>query len=231
MAGQGEGSLAVEPDGRATRWDEHKSERRELILDAAIAAVSEGGAEVGVQHIAERAGLPRSVVYRIFRDREDLDEQIRSRIVDQLMMDLAPALTPRGTLQHWVTRAVETYLGWVIEFPRLHQFLGSGSASRRTTGSRVVTGTKTAIAAQLAEFMKDTLRRVEADSGVSEPLAFGLIGLVDGSVNRWVSNPSPSMSSTQLGEFLADSIWQVLCSTLASEGLNITSETTLDDLG
>lgn len=224
-------SVVVEADGRATRWDGHKAERRELILDAAIEAVSDEGAQVGVQHIAALAGLPRSVVYRIFRDREDLDEQIRARIVERLMTELSPALTPRGTLQEWVNGAVKTYLGWVMEFPRLHQFLGSGSASRRTTGSRVVTGTKTAIAAQLAEFMKDTLRDSGADPSVAEPLAFGLIGLVDGSVNRWVSNPDAAVSSTQLGAFLADAIWQVLCSALAREGLSITSETALDALG
>ncbi|HMY09116.1 MAG: hypothetical protein U0R21_10380 [Nocardioidaceae bacterium] len=58
----------------------------------------------------------------------------------------------------------------------------------RTTDSRVVTGTKTAIAVQ-------------------------------GSVNRWVNTPDPLITSEQLGDFLAESLWQVLQSTMAATGV------------
>lgn len=218
------------PDGRATRWDGHKAERRDLIIDAAIEAIGERGGDVPVGEIAERAGMPRSVVYRIFADRGDLDENIRARIVSSLMADLAPALTPQGTVRDAINKAVETYLGWIIRFPKLHQFLGTGSASRRTTGSRVVTGTKTAIAVQVTELIAGALRSSDSDPAIAETLAFGMVGLVDGSVNRWVNSTDKSVSSAVLGEFLADSIWQLLRATLATGGVMITPETVLSDL-
>src|SRR5690606_25592449 len=111
-------------DGRSTRWDQHKAERREKILAAAIDLIEREGDAAGVQAIATSAGVPRSVVYRIFTDRADLDEQIRVRITEHLMLELAPALEPRGTVRGGIDHAVATYVGWVREHPRLHAFLG-----------------------------------------------------------------------------------------------------------
>ena len=70
------------PDGRQARWDKHNQERRQVILDAAIAVVEAGepGAEFHVQQIADRAGLSRTVVYRHFADRADLDQAIQAEM-------------------------------------------------------------------------------------------------------------------------------------------------------
>lgn len=69
------------------------------MLAAAVDAIEQDGPDVGVQRIAELAGLPRSVVYRHFTNRSDLDERIRQRVVDLLMAELAPTLRPGGTVQ------------------------------------------------------------------------------------------------------------------------------------
>lgn len=218
------------PDGRATRWEGHRAERRDLIIESAIEAISERGGDVAVGEIAERAAIPRSVIYRIFKDREDLDENIRARIVEDLMTELAPALAPQGTVRDAIDKAVETYLRWIITFPRLHRFLGTGSTSRPTTGSRVVTGTKTAIAVQVTELIAAALRASDSDPAIAETLAFGMVGLVDGSVNRWVSAEEKSVSSETLGAFLADAIWHLLRATAESGGVSIQPDTLLSEL-
>ncbi|MFC7446707.1 TetR/AcrR family transcriptional regulator [Rhodococcus daqingensis] len=218
------------PDGRATRWDDHKADRRDRILEAAIDAINEGGSDVGVKQIAERAGVPRSVVYRIFKDRGDLDEQLRARIIERLMVHVTPALTPAGTIEAAIGSAVDNYLRWIVEAPRLHQFLGTGSPSHRTIGSRVVTGTKTAIAVQLTELLESVLRSLRKDTDLAETLAFGLIGLVDVSVNRWLSNPQSGLSVEQLADFLSVSIWQVLDGNLRRIGVTLDPSTPLSDL-
>ncbi|GAF49376.1 TetR family transcriptional regulator [Rhodococcus wratislaviensis] len=225
-----ETAASPQGDGRATRWEDHKAERRSRILEAAMDAINEDGPDVGVQQIANRADVPRSVVYRIFADRGDLDEQLRGRIIERLMADLAPTLTPEGTVGEAIARAVETYLRWIVEYPRLHQFLGTGSPSRRTTGSRVVTGTKTAIALQLSGLIATVLDTVAGNSDLAESLAFGLVGLVDASVNRWLSNPQPALGSDELAEFLEVSIWQVLHGNLARIGVTIDPSTPVSEL-
>ncbi|MFF1942363.1 TetR/AcrR family transcriptional regulator [Rhodococcus qingshengii] len=221
---------SAQPDGRSTRWNDHKEQRKARILDAALDAVNEGGADVGVQQIAERADVPRSVVYRIFKDRADLDEQLRVRILEMMMTDLTPTLTPQGTVGEAISRAVETYLQWIVKYPRLHHFLGKGSPSTRATGSKVVTGTKTAIAVQLGNLLGTILTSRGKPSKMAEPLAFGVIGLVDVSVNRWLSQPGSDVTSAELAEFLERSIWQVLDGNLRSIGVDITLSTPIAEL-
>ncbi|TSE01453.1 TetR/AcrR family transcriptional regulator [Skermania sp. ID1734] len=217
-------------DGRTVRWDEHKAQRRDLILTAAVQAVRDSGGQVGVQEIAERAGLPRSVVYRLFEDRKDLDEQLRVRILNDLMAQLAPTLTPHGTLPEAIGRSVDAYVGWIVANPRLHQFLGSGSASNPTRGSRVVYGTRTAIAVQVMGLFENLLRTRTEHVEIAEPLAFGLVGLVDASVNRWLNKSSNKVSPQQLSEFLRVSIWQVLDGNLRTLGIELDPDTQVAEL-
>ncbi|WP_024796109.1 TetR/AcrR family transcriptional regulator [Tomitella biformata] len=220
----------VEVDGRSTRWDDHKAQRRERILQAAIDTINESGSDIGVLQIAERAEVPRSVVYRHFKDRGDLDEAIRARIIDKLMANLAPALTPTGNIAQAIDQAVDTYLDWIVASPKLHQFLGTGSASRRTTGSRVVTGTKTAIAVQLTGLFELMLTSLGHDSVLAESLAFGVIGLVDVSVNRWLAHANSQLPLDKLRGFLAVSIWQVLDGNLRQLGTTLSPQTLISDL-
>ncbi|WP_420879384.1 TetR/AcrR family transcriptional regulator [Rhodococcus sp. (in: high G+C Gram-positive bacteria)] len=217
-------------DGRATRWDDHKMQRRDRILEAALEAVEDGGTDIGVQQIAERAQVPRSVVYRIFADRGDLDEQIRLRIIDVMMTELGPVLTPHGTVREAIELAVDTYLRWIVAHPRLHAFLGKGAPSRKSVGSRAVTGTKTAIGVQLGELLTGILDRREVTSNLAEPLAFALVGLVDATVNRWLSQQDGAVSSDELARFLETSIWSVLDANLRALGVEIMPSTTVAEL-
>ncbi|QNG20378.1 TetR/AcrR family transcriptional regulator [Rhodococcus triatomae] len=193
-----------------------------------MGAIETEGPDVGVATVADRAGVPRSVVYRIFADRGDLDEQLRVRIIERLMEQLSPTLTPQGTIQEAIARAVSAYMRWIVEHPRLHQFLGTGSPSRRTTGSRVVTGTKTAIALHLTGLLEEVLVHLGGDGDAAEPLAFGIIGLVDVSVNRWITHPT--VDSPELSAFLEVSIWQVLYANLRRMGIDLDPATPISDL-
>ncbi|MGC0366848.1 AcrR family transcriptional regulator [Rhodococcus sp. 27YEA15] len=230
MTDTSESTREASPDGRSTRWNDHKEQRRARILDAALHTIDEDGADAGVQQIADRAGVPRSVVYRIFKDRADLDEQLRVRIIDVMMSELAPTLTPRGTVGEAISRAVDTYIRWIVKYPRLHHFLGRGSSSTRTTGSKVVTGTKTAIGVQLGNFMTAVLDRRGQPSKLADPLAFAIIGLVDVSVNRWLTQPDSEVSSTELADFLSLSIWQIIDGNLRNTGVEIARTTPVSEL-
>ncbi|WP_223162706.1 TetR/AcrR family transcriptional regulator [Nocardioides antri] len=218
-------------DGRSTRWDDHKAERRERILDAAIDLVARDGGAVAVRDIADAAQVPRSVVYRIFRDRDDLDEQLRTEIVVRLMDVMAPKLAPSGTVHEALTDAVTTYVDWVAGHPLLHQFLGTGSTKRRTTGSRVVTGTRTAIARHLTTLLQTAAAKTGADPTVAEPVAFGVVGLIDGAVNRWVhTDPAERAAVDVLASLLTESVWAVLQSQATGLGIRLTRRTRVSAL-
>ncbi|MEV0354927.1 TetR/AcrR family transcriptional regulator [Nocardia sp. NPDC050697] len=206
MAERPRGSESGAVDGRTRRWDDHKSARRDRILRAGLAAIRRDGPAVAVQEIATHAEVPRSVVYRIFKDREDLDEQLRARIVEELMGALAPVLEPADTLEVALPRAVDAYVGWVLENQRLHQFLALGSG--------VVTEARTAIAARVERALVLILRKRPDALPLADLMAFAITGLVDAAVTRWLADPHPALTAGQLSAFLQDAIGQVIAARL-----------------
>ncbi|MFE7598811.1 TetR/AcrR family transcriptional regulator [Streptomyces sp. NPDC057494] len=212
------------PDGRDTRWTGHRAERRDQVLTAALTVIGREGTAVSVAAIGAEAGMPRSVVYRIFRSREDLDEQIRARITDELMAALSPALDPKGTIRESIELGAATYVGWVALHPHLHRFLG--------TGSPAVTGTRTAIALRLALLLDTYAERFlddgPAPTGFNLNLAFGMVGLVDGVVNQWAACPEARSSLDDLTDFLSDALWGVLASATARVGVKLDPDQPID---
>lgn len=216
-------------DGRSTRWNAHKAQRQIDLIDAAVAAIEEEGPGIGVKQIAERMGLPRSVVYRHFKDRAELDELIRKRIIDLLMADFAPTLEPDGTVMTAIRRAVDAYLDWIGQHPRLHAFLGVGTPAPGD-GSGVVAGTKAAIAVQVGELFAALLKSLGKDISLAPSIAVGLVGFVDATVNNWLAGKRRELSSAQLAELLACSIWSVLDGNLRMLGVEIAPDQLMSDL-
>lgn len=216
-------------DGRTHRWTEHKAQRRDEVLDAAVAAIETVGVDVTVKQIAERLGLPRPVVYRHFDGRPDLDEQIRGRILEQLLAELLPTLRPDGTVRHAVQHAVGTYLHWVDRHPLLHRFLGTGSHHDGGVGSPALLGARNVVGSQLAELFAAVLRAFDADAALARPMAFGVMGLVDGAVNAWRGEPG-SLTAAQLERQLTLSLLALIDANARPLGIPITADTPVSAL-
>lgn len=198
--------MSQSTDRRAHRWTEHKARRQDEILDAAVAAIDAIGIDVTVQHIADWLGLPRPVVYRHFDGRADLDEQVRGRILRNLLAELLPTLRPDGTVEQAVRHAIGTYLRWVDKHPNLHHFLGTGPHHQHVPDSPVVADARNAISGQLAELFAAALRNYGADTAPARPMAFAVLGMVDGAVNGWRSARRTRLTSGRLAEHLTESL-------------------------
>lgn len=217
-------TTAPPADGRDTRWTDHRSQRREALLAAAIAVIDREGPAAGVATIATEAGIPRSVVYKLFRDRDDLDEQIRRRIIADVTDVLMPAMAPQGTARELVRKTVKTYVGWVRGHTDLHRFLAIGSASRPSHGSSAVAGGKLAFAHDLSALISAQGPRLLGDSlprGMADDLAFGLIGLTDNVVNNWLRAGRERSSAQDLVDFLTESACGVLVATARLAGTEL----------
>lgn len=75
--------------------------------------------------------------------------------------------------------------------------IARSDGSPRTTGSRVGTGTKSVIEVQVSDLITDALHAAKAD---------------------------PLITSEQLGDFLADSLWQVLLGAMAATGVEMSPD-------
>ncbi|MFD6287542.1 TetR/AcrR family transcriptional regulator [Streptomyces sp. NPDC060205] len=215
-------------DGRSTRWDDHKAQRQLDLVDAAVALIEDEGTRFKLQRLAERVGLPRSVLYRHFKDRATLDELIRRRVVESFMRGIEPTLTFDGTIEESVRRVVGAHLDWVAQHPRLYAYMGVGEHAMGD-GS-LVADTKAAIALMLSERFGDVLKALGVPEAPIRSVAIGIVGFVDTSVNQWVRDEQRELSEEELRAMLCRSVWAVLDATLRSLGVELSPQQRVADL-
>ncbi|MGF6887017.1 AcrR family transcriptional regulator [Nocardia sp. GAS34] len=215
-------------DGRSTRWDGHKERRRAEVLDAAVEVIEEFGVEVSVQQIADRLSLPRPVVYRHFDGRADLDEQIRRRILGMLLAEVMPTLRADGTVKDAVRGAIATYVGWIDRHPSLHRFL-EGHAPQGDP-SQALAGVRDRIGGRLAGLFALALTRSGIDPIRARPMAFGVIGFVDGVVTSWRADPATTLTTHQIEGILTESVLALFEGNAHSLGVLLTRSTPVADL-
>ncbi|NYV78947.1 TetR/AcrR family transcriptional regulator [Streptomyces sp. UH6] len=215
-------------DGRSTRWHKHKEQRQGELVDGAVALIEEEGAHFRMQRLAERMGLPRSVLYRHFKDRASLDESIRRRVVESFVQRMEPTLAFDGTIEESVHRVVGAHLDWVSQHPRLYAYMGV--AEHSMGDGSLVADTKTAIALMLGERFGDVLKALGVPRAPVRSVAVGIVGFVDTAVNQWMRDPEPEQSEEELRAMLCRSVWAVLDSTLRSLGLELSPQQRVSDL-
>ncbi|MBF4162215.1 TetR/AcrR family transcriptional regulator [Nocardioides acrostichi] len=218
-------------DGRQARWEQHNSERRRAIIDAAIAVVEahEPGAEVHVQQIADRAELSRTVVYRHFADRADLDRAVQAAIVDDLAAELLPAVTLDGTVVGIIERIVSTYVSWAVAHPALHRLAESDS------GADTLQRGLERIAHQVSEVISFAIDALglelsEDQSDAIDPLVFGLVGAVFGAVRRWLAREERRPSAPVFVSLVTDSVWFIIHGHARGLGLDLDRDQSVQEL-
>lgn len=212
-------------DGRQARWRQHNSERRRQIIDAAIAVVEDGepGAEVHVAQIAERAGLNRSVVYRHFADRADLDHAVQARILEDVWQLLVPAMALDATVPDVIRRVVGTYVRWAVDHPALHRLAdhertGDAPGPLEQGLERIAHQVREVIALGL------TVLGAEPEEHLDElldPLVHGVVGAVFSSVRNWLFQADRRLSPDMLIELVSQSVWFVVDGHARSFGVTI----------
>jgi AcrR family transcriptional regulator len=219
-------------DGRQARWDRHKEERRRQIIDAAIAVVEESapGSEVHVQQIAERAGLSRTVVYRHFEDRADLDRAVQTAVLDGFWAELMPKITLDGTVPDIIERVVGTYVRWAVAHPALHRLAdhdpaGSGPLEEgldRLAGliAQVVHLGAAALGGELSD----------EDRASLDPLAYGIVGGVFSSVRRWLRHPDPALDPDRLITLTSQTVWFGIDGHARRLGVEIDPDRSVEDI-
>jgi len=112
-----------EADGRRLRWTEHRAQRRQAFVIAGVAAVDEHGPSASAEQIAESAGVSRTVLYRYFRDRDDLVEKTFESAMTDLHDRVDVALETEGTFEVKLRAVLAAQIGFFQanrEFFRLY---------------------------------------------------------------------------------------------------------------
>lgn len=221
------------PDGRQSRWDQHKLERRALILDAAIELIEELGSadSFHVQQIAERAGLTRPVVYRHFTDRAELARAVQTRVLEMVRAELEPQVSLHGSIDEIILRIVETYVRWAASHPALHAMadldIGGGSSADLNVGLREIAEQISALIQLVVVLLGVELGEDEA--AALDPLCFGVVGQVFATVRSWLGRPDLNPEVEALARLLAKSVWFQIDGHARANGIVLDPTLRLDD--
>ncbi|MFT4083762.1 MAG: TetR/AcrR family transcriptional regulator [Nocardioides sp.] len=219
-------------DGRARRWQEHNDQRRRIVVDAAIELIEAEGPLVSLQAIGERAGLSRSVVYRHFADRRELDVAVQAQVLESLWEILLPSVQLEGTIRQTVERVIAAYVGWAVAHPQLHQLADADTVS---DGERPLQqgldmiseriGELVVLALSLSGIGPEVMQRAAAD-----PLIHGLVGMVFSTVRRWVHLGETYPSAEELIVSITDAVVVLFGARARSYGLTIDPDIPLEQV-
>lgn len=215
--------------GYQARWERHNSARKKMILQAAVALLEESppGADFSVQQIATRAGLAKSVVYRQFSDRDDLDRRIRSYLVEDFANTLDAKLNiSDGSIEEILDRTILTVAEWMSDHPRLHEFLRKGP-THDDASIDAVNSLKTRMAINARDIIGYITNSIDVDDSAFESLTLAVVTMVEGTLTQWVRDPDPALTRSQIVADLATYTWYMLDGAARSLGLVIDPKTDL----
>lgn len=213
-------------DKRASRWDAHRVTRRAELVDAAILAIREHGAGVGMDEVAARAGTSKTVVYRHFTTRTLLYVAVCARVADVLLGQIRAAMQRAERPRDQVAAGIDAYLRLIERDPQVYRFV----VHRPLVGRGDLTPDAGAVAAPVADPVADLvtvigdeaaaviaaqLRRSGGDTSAAVPWGHGVVGLVRGAADNWLVRPA-GMSREELAAHLTDLAWAGLSGIVTS---------------
>lgn len=176
-----------------------------------------------MQQIAEHAGLAKSVVYRQFSGRDDLDRRVRTAIGLQFTDTLDTALDVGfGSIGEILARAVSAVVGWFETHPRLHDFLRKGPAVGDPDDIDAVTSLATAISARTQTLVSSLAGVVGVvDEPAVDTMCFAIVTMTEATVTRWARDPAPAMDRAALVAAVAGYAWSILDAVARDHGLTL----------
>ncbi|MEO7423361.1 MAG: TetR/AcrR family transcriptional regulator [Ornithinibacter sp.] len=222
------------PDGRRSRWDEHRLARRDELVDATLRAIRLHGAGVGMDDIAATAGTSKTVVYRHFTDRAGLYTAVAERVDATIIRGLTRAAEgahpPGGSVRarSVIHQAVAAYLELVEEDPEVYRFIVNAPIvpAGEPSGRDVAAGMTDRISAHVAGLVEagltDRARGFQPLDPVRPQRLWGvaLVGMVRASADAWLAAGGAASGTTRenLAQDLATLAWDGLSTLAIGEG-------------
>ena len=189
------------PDGRNTRWDAHRRQRRNDLIKAARAAVHIIGPTVSMEEIANHAGTSKSVFYRYFEDKQGLQRAVAQASIDFMEAELKKAGTSAKTASDGLYTMVLVYLQLADSSPNVYNFstaIPTGVAIFRQNMARFL---QRAVEEFLPQYKDDS-----GDKNLAYYWATAAVGFVRSAGEEWITdqNDPHRPAAEQLAHSIAD---------------------------
>lgn len=207
-----------ERDGRSTRWDPHRLQRRAAIIQAAIAAIEAHGPDALTGQIADMAGVPRTHVYRHFDGKQALDLAVSRHAAREIGEVIRTGLATHGSALDVIRASINSHLGWIEAHPNLYRFLAQHAYAIAATGSPA-DDAKAAFATELTALLQGYMALFGVDTAPAERVIIGVVGLVDTTAAWWLEHRD--ISREDLTAELTAEVWLIIDRTATNLGLNL----------
>ncbi len=193
---------------------------------------SASGAEVSMQQIANRSGLAKSVVYRQFSGRDELDRRARSTISEQFVDTIDAALDVwDGSIHQILRRTVAAVADWITEHGRLYDFVRGGPAVGDPDDVDALSSVKATIAARTRALVTGLAGVVGVvDEAAADTMTFAIVSMTEATVSRWARDPRPLLNRDHLIAEVAGYAWSVLDGAARVHDLTLDPELPLIEL-
>jgi AcrR family transcriptional regulator len=181
-----------------------RAQRRNELLDAASAAIRRDGAGVSMEALAAEAGVTKPILYKHFGDRDGLVAALAERFGGALIAELETNLGRDLPPEQLLRSTVDAYLAFIERDPNVYRFLVPRLSVHLGNGVDQL-GIVSHLGRRIALVVGEQLRALGLDSGMAEPWAFGIIGMVHLSGEWWVDRQT--LPRARLVEYLSDLLW------------------------
>lgn len=203
-----------------------ESARRARILLAAVDAVEESGADYGMSVVAERAGIARPHVYRVFASKEKLDDEVASFAATELVRRVRPQYEKVGRPYTVVHGVILSCVEWAAEHPNLYRFLAGQQQTKAWHQARMG---RTRFLDEIAAAMDRYLDAGGYSAKPKDGVLAGLMGMVDASIIWWLDHEDESKAG--ITDRLTRQVLAVLKSMLADLGIEVADDMIFDPSG
>ncbi len=207
-----------ETDGRAMRWQAHRTARHEELLKLARKAVHKLGPQVSMEDIASHAKTSKPVYYRYFGDKEGLRQALSAKVINDFRDRIIAAALAKDQELNSLHAMVTAYLELATNSPNLYYFV---TGAQRSTDDESA-GALNDFFDEASELISVRLLRLYDQNATAAALGFwprAALGMVRAAGEQWLRQPD-SNSKPSL-ETMAQEITNWLAYGIAS-----TSETT-----